>query len=164
MVVPEHVPAGPRALLMKVLVSIPEKRPTSTELGLEPWVSNCKITSSTDHLYSSSKVLRSFSTKPTSPAGSSQPELSSKNAKPKDMIFQRQQDRIRSSQQYQQRYSSATNIQPQTKKSNPKETESKSRPVSPSSAAYNSEAYKAYYTANSPESRSPKGNARQGFN
>ena len=62
LVIPDHVPYGPRALLMKILQFDAEKRPTAAELYCDPWVQG--ISPTTDQLFANKARSFSTSTKP----------------------------------------------------------------------------------------------------
>jgi serine/threonine protein kinase len=58
LVVPEHVPAGPRSILLKILQLDPELRPSASELYCDSWVQGINQGGSV------SDGKRSFSTQP----------------------------------------------------------------------------------------------------
>lgn len=60
LVIPDHVPSGPKAILSKILQAEAEVRPTAAELYCDSWVQG--ISQQTDQIFVNKN--RSFSTKP----------------------------------------------------------------------------------------------------
>ena len=67
LVIPEHVPPGPRAMLTRILQAEAELRPTAAELYCDSWVQG--ISQQTDQIFVNKN--RSFSTNPQPHTGQS---------------------------------------------------------------------------------------------